>query len=317
MAIDYDHLMGIEIPEVRQSYTYRDTLLYALSLGLGSDPLNERHLPYVYEQNQQCLPSFGTTLGHPGFWLKQMDTGVDWVKLVHAQQELIIHQTLPVAADIIGEQEVVDVIDRGEGRGAMIIWQRRIIDANSGDKLCTINQYMLARGDGGFGGPERAMAKAPSIPEREPDASMTYPTTEQMALLYRLNGDWNPLHADPAVATNAGFEKPILHGLATWGVAATAVLDKICDFDASQIKSIFGRFTAPVYPGETFRVDMWQDGKKVAVKVTAVERDVVALNNGLIDSYVIYLLFSSLFDFGFNRKTIKIKIKLLANIFCL
>lgn len=283
MTIDYDHLMALKIPEVRESYTSRDTLLYALSLGLGTDPMDQSHMPFVFEQNQLCLPSFGTTLGHPGFWLKQMDTGVDWVKIVHAQQELTIHQTLPTAADIIGQQEVVEVVDRGEGRGAMILWQRRIIDANSGEKLCTINQSMLARGDGGFGGPAVKPKRAPSIPEREPDMITECKTSPQMALLYRLNGDWNPLHADVSVAQNAGFERPILHGLATWGLAATAVLDKVCHFDVSRVASIFGRFTAPVYPGETFKVAMWVEGNKVFFTVTAVERGVVALNNGLIE----------------------------------
>ena len=250
---------------------------------MGANPAEARHLPFVYEAQQRCLPSFGTTLGHPGFWLKQMDTGVDWVKIVHAQQELLIHQTLPVAADIIGQQQVIDVIDRGEGRGAMIVWQRRIIDAASGEKLCTINQTMLARGDGGFGGPVKKLAVAPSIPEREADIVSDCSTSTQMALLYRLNGDWNPLHADPEVAQKAGFERPILHGLASWGIAATEVLDKVCDFDIQRVASIFGRFTAPVYPGETFRIEMWVEGLKVFYKVTALERDVVAIKNGLIE----------------------------------
>jgi acyl dehydratase len=282
MAINYDHLMGLKIPEVRQSYTSRDTLLYALSLGLGADPLDQRQLPFVYEEEQRCLPSFGTVLGHPGFWIKEMDTGIDWVKIVHAQQELVVHKALPVAADIIGEQQITDVIDRGEGRGAMIIWQRRILDANTGEKFCTVNQSMLARGDGGFGGPEVKPAMAPSIPKRDPEMSCNVPTLPQMALLYRLNGDWNPLHADPAVAAKAGFERPILHGLATWGVAANTVLDKFCDFDVNRIQSITGRFTAPVYPGETFKIDMWPEADKVYIKMTVIERDVVALNNGLI-----------------------------------
>ena len=211
-----------------------------------------------------------------------MDTGVDWVKIVHAQHELIIHQTLQPSGDIIGEQEIVDVIDRGEGRGAMIIWQRRIVDAASREKICTINQYMLARGDGGFGGPEKSVPAAPKVPERTPDHSVTVSTTEQMALLYRLNGDWNPLHADPDVASNAGFEKPILHGLASWGLGATAVLDTMLDFDVSKVKSVLGRFTAPVYPGETFVVDMWRADNGIQFCVTAKERNVVALNNGLV-----------------------------------
>ncbi|MFA7553844.1 MAG: MaoC/PaaZ C-terminal domain-containing protein [Spongiibacteraceae bacterium] len=282
MSIDYDHLMAIEIPDVHQQYTGRDTMLYALSLGLGQDPTNSRHLPFVYESGQKCLPTYGTTLGHPGFWLKDMDTGVDWVKVVHAQQELLIHRPLPVAADIIARQKIVDVIDRGEGRGAMIIWQRSIIDAHSGDALCTINQYMLARGDGGFGGPAKTLVNAASVPDRPADVITTRETSAQMALLYRLNGDWNPLHADPEVAKSAGFQRPILHGLATWGVAATAVVDEICNFDVSKVISVAGRFTAPVYPGETFRIEIWVDGSEICFRVTVPARDVVALNNGLI-----------------------------------
>lgn len=282
MAIDYDQLMALEIPAVRQRYTRRDTLHYALSLGLGADPLNERELPFVFEQAQKVVPTFGTTLGHPGFWLKEMDTGVDWVKVVHAQHELILHQAIPAEADIIGEQQIVDVIDRGEGRGAMIVWQRRIIDQASGDKLCTINQTMLARGDGGFGGPATELARPPAIPERAADLSVDIATPANMALLYRLNGDWNPLHADPAVAHQAGFDRPILHGLATWGLAAVAVLDKVCDFEPARIGSVFGRFTAPVYPGETFRIDIWVDGEQVFFTVRVAARDVIAINNGLI-----------------------------------
>lgn len=289
MAINYKHLMALTIPEVRQRYTHRDTLLYALSLGMGMDSVDQRLLPFVYEANQQCVPTFGTTLGHPGFWLKEMDTGVDWVKVVHAQHQLIIHQPLPVAAEIIGQQQIMDVIDRGEGRGAMILWQRRIIDAVSGEKLCTINQTMLARGDGGFGGEPKTMAAVPVIPERAADITVSCVTSAQMALLYRLNGDWNPLHADPNVAKKAGFERPILHGLATWGLAAKAVLEHVCDYDSQAIKSVFGRFTAPVYPGETFTISLWvenkqdQPGRNVFFTVEAVERGVLAINNGLVE----------------------------------
>lgn len=286
MAIDYERLMALEIPAVRQSYSSKDTLLYALSLGMGTDPTDSRQLPFVYEREQQCLPSFGATLGHPGFWLRDMDTGVDWVKVVHAQHQLLIHQSLPAAADIIGQQQIMEVIDRGEGRGAMIVWQRRIIEAASGEPLCTINQTMLARGDGGFGGPARQLEPAPIIPERSADITTDCPSSAQMALLYRLNGDWNPLHADPDVARQAGFDRPILHGLATWGLAATAVADKACDFEVSRIRSVFGRFTAPAYPGETFGVDIWfadnTDGPAVYFRVRSLERDVVVINNGLI-----------------------------------
>ncbi len=282
MAINYHQLMSLRIPEVRQSYSHRDSLLYALSLGLGNDPLDPRQLPYVYEGEQRCLPTFGTVLGHPGLWLRDLDTGVDWVKALHAQQELILHHSLPAAANVLGQQQIVEVVDRGEGRGAMIVWQRRIIDTDRDLHLCTVNQYMLARGDGGFGGPPRTLPAVVELPAGAPDIQVEIRSSPQMALLYRLNGDWNPLHADPEVARKAGFDRPILHGLATWGLAATAVLDRVCDFDHTRIASVFGRFTTPVYPGETFRVDIWREPTRVLFRVVAVERDVIALNNGLI-----------------------------------
>ena len=283
MAINYDHLMNLHIPEVYQTYTKEDSMLYALSLGVGKDPTDLRQLPFVYEENQRCLPSFGTVLGHPGFWLRDMETGVAWEKIVHAQHELIIHRPLPVSAEIIGYQKIVDVIDRGADRGAMIIWQRSIVDAATKEALCTINQYMLARADGGFGGPGKQLDALPSLPDREADAALVYQSDPQMALLYRLNGDWNPLHADPKVAKVAGFDRPILHGLATWGRAATDVMSRYCDNNPDRISRIAGRFTAPVYPGESFRTEMWQEGNNIHFRVVAVERNLVAINNGLIE----------------------------------
>ncbi|MEA3300356.1 MAG: MaoC/PaaZ C-terminal domain-containing protein [Pseudomonadota bacterium] len=282
MAIDYDKLINIALPDVHQSYSSRDTLLYALSLGLGGGPMNRRELPFVYEKGQRCLPSYGAVLGRQGFWIRDMDTGVDWVKLVHTEHQLILHKPLPVEARLVSQQRVADLIDRGEGRGAVIVWERKIHDADSGEALCTVVQTMLARGDGGFGGPPGQLPPPPTTPDREPDMVVERKTADNAALLYRLNGDMNPLHADPEVARKAGFERPILHGLATWGIAATAVLDRVCDFDSDAIASVYGRFTAPVMPGETLCTRIWVEGGEAHYTVEVVERGVLAIKNGLV-----------------------------------
>lgn len=280
MAIDYHKLLDLQIPDTRQSYTHKDSILYALSLGYGTDPLDTHQLPLVYEAHLRAVPTMGVVLAHPGYWPRTLDTGLDWVRIVHAEQGLILHKPLPAEARVIGKSRVVDIIDKGAEKGALITCERRILEADSGDPLCTISQTMLARGDGGFGGPQRSAPAPHAVPERAPEHVIDLATAENMALLYRLNGDWNPLHADPQVAAGAGFQRPILHGLATWGLAGRAIMQAVCAFDGSQIASIFGRFTAPAYPGETFRTEIWVDGPVISFRVRGVERDVVVINNG-------------------------------------
>ena len=144
----------------------------------------------------------------------------------------------------------------------------------------SLTQTTFCRGDGGFGGPERAAPAPHAIPERAPDLVCDLPTRPEMALIYRLSGDVNPLHAEPDFAKAAGFPKPILHGLATFGVAGHALLKSLCGYDPARLTAIAGRFSAPVYPGETIRTEMWRDGNVVSFRARVVERDVIALNNG-------------------------------------
>lgn len=280
MAIDYHKLLDLQIPDTQQSYTHKDSILYALSLGYGSDPLDADQLPLVYEAELRAVPTMGVVLAHPGYWPRTLDTGLDWVRIVHAEQGLVLHKPLPAEARVIGKSRVVDIIDKGADKGALITYERRILEADSGEPVCTISQTMLARGDGGFGGPQRRAPAPHAVPERAPEHIIDLVTAENMALLYRLNGDWNPLHADPQVAAKAGFQRPILHGLATWGLAGRAIMQAVCAFDGRQIASIFGRFTAPAYPGETFRTEIWVDGPVISFRVRSVERDVVVINNG-------------------------------------
>jgi acyl dehydratase len=283
MAIDYEKLMALQIPDTAHSYTRKDSILYALSLGVGADPLDAAQLPFVFEPELRALPTMGVVLAHPGYWPRTLDTGLDWVRIVHAEQGLELHRPLPPEAHVIGRSRVVEIVDRGEGKGAFIRYERKIFERDSGAPLCTISQTMLARADGGFGGPARSMPAPHAIPDRPADFSVDLPTLQNMALLYRLNGDWNPLHADPSVARAAGFERPILHGLATWGIAGHAILKTVCGYRPERIKSLFGRFTAPVYPGETFRTDIWVDANVVSFTVRSAERDVVAINNGRVE----------------------------------
>jgi acyl dehydratase len=209
------------------------------------------------------------------------ETGIDYVKVLHGEQSLEIHQDLPVEGTVVAQNKVIDVVDKGADKGALIINERKLYEQASGDLLCTQKSVIFARGNGGFGGPVTASPKPHALPDREPDATVDIPTSTQAALLYRLNGDYNPLHADPAVAERAGFKAPILHGLASYGVAARAVLKSIDDTGSPRLKSFGLRFSAPVYPGETMRTEIWRDGNEVSFRARVLERDVIALTNGI------------------------------------
>jgi acyl dehydratase len=280
MAIDYDKFLALKIPDAEQSYDAKDCILYALGVGLGLDPVNEDELPFVYEKNLKVLPTQGTVLASPGFWLRELDTGVDWVKLVHGEHSMVMHKPLGGSGTVTSKSRVLDVVDKGEGKGAIVYSERTLFDKASGDLVSTIVQTTFCRGDGGFGGPPRPQRPVHAIPERAPDHVCELPTRPEAALIYRLSGDPNPLHADPAVAKAAGFPKPILHGLATFGVAGHALLKSVCGYDPSRLLSIAGRFSAPVFPGETIRTEVWRDDAVVSFRAKVVERDVIAINNG-------------------------------------
>jgi len=280
MPIEYDKLLALEIPEVVQTYTEKDAILYALGVGLGHDPTNPDELPFVYEKNFKVLPTFAAVLGWPGFWARDLDTGIDWVKLVAGEQGLVLHRPLKPRGTVVGKTRVTEIIDKGPGKGALVFSERALTDQESGEKIATATQTTFCRGDGGFGGPPREAPPPHPIPERPPDLVCDLPTRREAALIYRLSGDPNPLHVDPAVALAAGFPRPIMHGLATFGVAGYAVLKSLCGYDPARLASIAGRFSSPVFPGETIRTEMWNDGHAVSFRVRVLERDVIALNNG-------------------------------------
>lgn len=280
MAIDYDRLMALQIPQVRASYTFRDCILYALGIGIGHDQLDERQLAYVYEKDQRVFPTTSVVLGSPGFWMRDLDTGIDWARIVHGEQTLRIHAPMPVAANLIGQSRVVDIIDKGPGKGAILYSQRELRDADTGVHYATVGNVSFCRGDGGFGGPARAQPKPPAMPERAPDHVIDLTTRPEQALIYRLSSDMNPLHAEPAFARKAGFDKPILHGLATYGTCAHAVVRAALDYDDTRLKRFDARFSAIVFPGETIRTEIWVEGDVVRFQGSVPARNSLVLSHG-------------------------------------
>lgn len=278
MTIDYDTLMALNVPDVTQRYTVRDTMLYALGIGIGADPMDKEQLRFVYEQDLKVVPTLGFVLALPGGWVR--DSGLDYARIVHGEQAAEFHAPIAPEGEVTATLRVADVIDKGEGKGALVFVERVLSDTATGTRLATIRQTIFARGDGGIGGPARKQPPVHLLPDRAPDGIVTLSTVPQQALIYRLSGDYNPLHADPAAAQRVGFPGPILHGLATFGVATHALLKGVCGYDPGRLASIGGRFTAPVFPGESFATDFWVDGELVSFRTRVVGREAVAIGNG-------------------------------------
>lgn len=278
MAIQYETLRNFPIPEVRQHLTMRDSILYALSIGLGQDPMDARQLDYVdHHRTLRAMPSMAVVLGHPGFWLRNPATTVDAVRLVHGEQGIVLHHALPVEGEIIGRTRITGLIDKGAGNAALLYTEKEVIEAASGRVLATTTSTTFLRGQGGFGGPLGPVKPAQPLPETEPDIITNLPTRPEQALYYRLNGDDNPLHADPKVAEKAGFPRPILHGLCTLGVVCHALVRALLDYDATRLRALELRFSAPVFPGETIRTEIWRTG---AFRARVLERDAIVVTNG-------------------------------------
>ena len=277
--MDYDKIKNWSFPEIEQTYTAKDTILYALGVGYGHDPMDEAQLQFVYEKNLRAAPTMPVVMGHPGFWMMNPETGIDWVKIVHGEQALRIHRAIPAAGTVVGRTHVKAIVDKGKDKGALVYLERSIAEKASGTVLATLDHVTFCRGDGGLGKSDPAPPAPPAVPEGTAEATCDLPTLPQAALIYRLCADPNPLHADPAVAKAAGFPRPILHGLCTYGVAGHAVLKTFCGYDPAKLTALSVRFSAPVFPGETIRTEMWRRNETVLFRSRVLGRDVVVLNN--------------------------------------
>ena len=288
-SINPSQLLSRVFAPIQHEYGLRDTQLYALGIGLGANPLDARQLRFVYEgAGGDCLlvmPTMVNILGYPGFWAREADACIDWRRLVHAEQHIELHAALPPQGKVVSLNRIKALWDRGPQKGAFLQQQRLIHDAGSGSLLATVTQLSLLRGDGGFGagGTEGQAPTAHKMPERPADHVWDQATSHQAALLYRLSGDVNPLHADPEIARAAGFQRPILHGMATMGFAAHAVLRTLLGYDPRRLKAMRVRFTAPALPGDTLRTELWVDGQVVSLRTTAVEREIIVLDNARVD----------------------------------
>lgn len=280
MPLDYQKIRQWEFADISHVYASRDAILYALAVGYGEDPTDSRQLPFVYEEAQAIAPTFPVVLGYPGFWMRDPAAGIDWTKLLHAGQCLRLLAPLGPQGRVLGRNRIKAVVDKGVERGALVIQEREIVDCATGAIVAVMEQATLCRNEGGFGGGDAAPPRPPPVPECTPDAVVDLPTIPQSALLYRLCADPNPMHVDPAVARSAGFDKPILHGLCSFGFAAHALLRALCNYDPMRLAEIAVRFSMPVFPGETLRTQVWRSGNEVAFRTIALERAVTVLDHG-------------------------------------
>jgi acyl dehydratase len=284
MAIDYQRLKAWPFPEIEHKYGAKDTILYALGLGLGADPTDRDQLRFVYEEGLQALPTMAVVLAYTGFFARNPETGIDWKRVLHGEQGIVLHKPLPASGTVVGRTVIDEIIDKGEGKGALLYSRRDIRDKETGELLASLHSTSFLRGDGGFGGPTGPAKPVHALPERAPDLAVEIATLPQAALIYRLSGDYNPLHADPEIAKAAGFARPILHGLCSFGVAGHALLKALCGYDPARLKRMEVRFSAPVFPGETIRTEIWREGEgRFGFRCKVAERDIVAINNGLAE----------------------------------
>jgi len=280
VAIDYHTLRNWRIPDIARSYDHRDTIIYALGLGLGQDPNDANQLRFVLEDRLCAMPAMAIVLAYPADWFSAPGTGVDYSRVVHAEQSFTIHRKIPVAANVLGQIRVTDIYDKGADVGALMCTECEITDQDSGELLCTLTSSSMARADGGFGGQNVPSKSVAFIPQEPPHASCDIPTAPQAALIYRLSGDLNPLHCDPEPARRSGFDRAILHGRCTFGIACWALVRTCCDYDQQRLQSMSVRFCGPVYPGETLRTEIWRQGQTVNFRTWVVERNALVLSHG-------------------------------------
>jgi acyl dehydratase len=279
MPIAYPEILSLTSEPQPFRWGDRETMLYALGIGMGSDPMNETELPFVYESGLKAVPTMATVVAW-GAGPAVGKMGINYLLVVHGEQKVEFHKTFPTEAEITAEGRIIGAYDKGP-KGAVIYTETVLKDARSGEKIATLTGSTFARGDGGFGGPSEGAPEPHEVPTRAPDQTLEFPTRPDQALIYRLSGDRNPLHSDPKIAAVAGFPRPILHGLCTYGITCRAVLQAYCDFDPARIASHQVRFSSPVFPGETIVVDLWKDGDQVSFEARVKERRVTVVRNGL------------------------------------
>jgi acyl dehydratase len=286
MPVDREKALGASLGERESGWEVDDVILYHLGIGAGVPPTSPGELEYTYEKNLKVLPSFAVVAGgrrraavsSDGGGMKLPGIEFNMAQLLHGEQDIEIHKTLPVSAETMVRGRVADVFDKG--KAALVITENEHRDA-ADEPLFTTRASLFIRGEGGFGGPSGPkVANVP--PERDPDGVVETTTLPQQALLYRLSGDKNPLHADPDFAKMAGFDQPIIHGLCSYGIACKAIVDQILGGDPTRVARYQARFAGIAFPGETYLTSYWQEGDKVLLRVDSKERSAPIITNAAI-----------------------------------
>ena len=281
MPIKYDEVMALKNVGQKYSWTDREVMLYAVGIGMGADPMDQKELSFVNEgyftpRELKVVPTYASVAAW-GASAGPID--VNRVMVVDGERDITFHKPLPVKASINADSSILGVFDKGKDKGAVIL-RKTVLKNEKGENLATLIASQFARGDGGFGGPSEGQPEPHKIPTRAPDMSVDISTRPDQALIYRLCGDRNPLHSDPEFAKRAGFDRPILHGMCTYGLSCRAVLQTYADYDPLAFRQHVTRFSAPVFPGETVSFDLWRDGNVISLEGRVKARNVTVIKNG-------------------------------------
>ena len=281
MPIDVEAALGSSLPSRQFAWDEDRVILYHLGLGAGAPPTDPLELSYTYEGNLSVLPSFGAVAAYSAMAATSMARGVDinWALVLHGEQDLEIRQPIPRSGEVTSQPRIAHIYDKG--RAALMVVEVTSTDQQTGEVLFINRSSLFIRGEGGWGGNPGPKASN-QAPSREPDHIIRSPTLPQQALLYRLSGDKNPLHADPAFAALGGFDRPILHGLCTYGVVCKAAVDTVLGGDPARARRYRARFAGVVFPGETVTTRMWEEGDKTLLEAVVEDRDATVLSNAAL-----------------------------------
>lgn len=277
MPIDPSKALGAELGAGASSWEADDVILYNLGIGAGNPPTDPGELEYTYEKNLKATPSFAVI---PTFGSMMGVGGIEGLEfnfamLLHGEQEIILHKPIPTSAKVTSRGRVAELWDKG--KACLCVLEVDTQDED-GEPLFTNRFSLFLRGEGGFGG-ESGPKPGNEAPDRAPDGTIEVPTLPQQALLYRLSGDKNPLHADPDIAKMAGFDRPIIHGLCSYGIVCKAIVDNVLDGDTTKVAGYAARFAGVGFPGETYVIDYWNEGDKILVRAKSKERDAKIISN--------------------------------------
>jgi acyl dehydratase len=278
--MNLERLLSKPFLQLEHRLTARDCMLYALGIGVGTNPVDPSELEFVYEAGLKVFPAMVNVVSYHDGWLRDPALEIDWVKVLHGEQTFELRRPLEVGETYVGSYRVTGVLDKGPDKGAFVYIEKTLRERGRDELVGVVTSTLALRGDGGCGGTLTETPPPQTVPDRPADARCTLGTLPQAALIYRLSRDFNPIHADPKTARAAGFEKPILHGLCSLGVATRAVIKTCCAERPERLVSLKLRFSGPVYPGETIVTEIWRDDSRIGFRSFAAERRVQVLSNG-------------------------------------